>query len=105
MAALSAALREELQDHLQQNGHAPAPSRFPTRLSDPRCIVLSSRPTWRNRRACALWYHSKRQPATAEMVAKLRRTIIVARFKPSRPSQPSRAEIQAIRLAWEDASP
>jgi len=36
------------------------------------------------------------------MLAKLRHVIIAARFKPSRPDQPTREEIHAIRLAWED---
>jgi hypothetical protein len=36
------------------------------------------------------------------MTAKLRRVIIAARFKPSRPDQPTPAEISTLRLAWED---
>jgi DDE superfamily endonuclease len=55
-----------------------------------------------NRRARAPWYRSKRHPSTADMAAKLRRVIIAARFKPSRTDQPTREEIHAIRLAWED---
>ena len=54
------------------------------------------------RRTRAPWYHSKTQPSTADMAAKLRRVIIAARFKPSRPDQPTCEEIHAIRLAWED---
>ena len=53
-------------------------------------------------RARAPWYTTKAQPSTADMLAKLRRVIIAARFKPSRPAQPTREEIHAIRLAWED---
>ena len=37
------------------------------------------------------------------MTGKLRRVLIAARFKASRPDQPTREEIRAIRLAWEDA--
>ena len=55
-----------------------------------------------SRRARAPWYRSKRQPSTADMAAKLRHVIIAARFKLSRPDQPTREEIHAIRLAWED---
>jgi hypothetical protein len=55
-----------------------------------------------NRRARAPWYRSKTQPSTADMAAKLRRVIIAARFQASRPDQPTREEIHAIRLAWED---
>jgi hypothetical protein len=53
-------------------------------------------------RARAPWYASKAQPSTADMAAKLRRVIIAARFKVSRPDQPTPEEISVIRLAWED---
>ncbi len=52
-------------------------------------------------RARAPWYRSKTHPSTADMLAKLRRVVIAARFKASRPDQPTREEIHAIRLAWE----
>jgi len=57
------------------------------------------------RRALAPWYTSKAEPATADMAAKLRRVIIAARFRASRPDQPTPQEIAVIRLAWEDAEP
>jgi len=57
------------------------------------------------RRASAPWYTSKAEPATADMAAKLRRVIIAARFKASRPDQPTPQEISILRLAWEDAAP
>jgi DDE superfamily endonuclease len=53
-------------------------------------------------RARAPWYKTKTQPSTADMAAKLRRVIIAARFKASRPDQPTPEEIRVIRLAWED---
>jgi len=49
----------------------------------------------------ASWYLSKTQPSTADMLAKLRRVLIAARFRASRPDQPTPAEIHAIRLAWD----
>jgi DDE superfamily endonuclease len=55
-------------------------------------------------RARAPWYASKAQPSTADMAAKLRRVIIAARFKASRPDQPTPEEISILRLAWEDAA-
>ena len=55
-------------------------------------------------RARAPWYTSKAQPSTADMAAKLRRVIIAAKFRASRPDQPTLEEIHAIRLAWEDAA-
>jgi hypothetical protein len=59
----------------------------------------------RERRALAPWYASKAEPATADMATKLRRVIIAARFRASRPDQPTPQEIAVIRLAWEDAEP
>jgi hypothetical protein len=52
-------------------------------------------------RARAPWYATKAQPSTADMTAKLRRVLIAARFQLSRPGQPTREEINTIRLAWE----
>jgi hypothetical protein len=57
------------------------------------------------RRSLSPWYASKAEPATADMAAKLRRVIIAARFKASRPEQPTPQEIAVLRLAWEDAAP
>jgi hypothetical protein len=56
------------------------------------------------RRASAPWYASKAEPATADMAAKLRRVIIAARFKASRPDQPTPQELAVLRLAWEDTA-
>ena len=53
-------------------------------------------------RARAPWYTTKAQPSTADMAGKLRRVLIAARFRASRPDQPTREEINVIRLAWED---
>ncbi len=55
-------------------------------------------------RARAPWYTSQTQPSTADIAAKLRRVIIAARFKASRPDQPTPEEISVLRLAWEDAA-
>jgi hypothetical protein len=59
----------------------------------------------RERRSPAPWHTSKAEPATADMAAKLRRVIITARFKASRPHQPAPQEISLLRLAWEDTAP
>jgi hypothetical protein len=53
------------------------------------------------RRTREPWYTSKTQPATTDMIAKLRRVLIAAKYRPSRSDQPTPAEIHAIRLAWE----
>jgi DDE superfamily endonuclease len=53
-------------------------------------------------RTRAPWYKTKTQPSTADIAAKLRRVIIAARFKASRPDQPTPEEIRVIRLAWEN---
>ena len=55
------------------------------------------------RRAEAPWHTTKTEPSTADMIAKLRRVIIAAKFKRSCADQPEPSEIHAIRLAWEDA--
>jgi hypothetical protein len=55
-------------------------------------------------RARAPWYTTKAQPSTADMLSKLRRVLIAARFQASRPDQPTPGEIHAIRLAWENAA-
>jgi hypothetical protein len=57
-----------------------------------------------DRRRNAPWYTSKSEPSTSDMTALLRRVLIAARFKASRPGQPTCEEIHAIRLAWEDAA-
>jgi hypothetical protein len=53
------------------------------------------------RRLDAPWYRTKTEPATADMIAKLRRVLIAARFQQTRPDQPTPSEIHAVRLAWE----
>src|SRR5512142_107891 len=40
------------------------------------------------RRAAEPWYGQKTEPAVADMLAKLRRTLIAARFTPTRTDQP-----------------
>jgi hypothetical protein len=55
-------------------------------------------------RARAPWYTTKSQPSTADMLAKLRPVLITARFRASRPDQPTLEEIHALRLAWENAA-
>jgi hypothetical protein len=56
------------------------------------------------RRTLSPWYTSKAEPATSDMAAKLRRVIIAARFKASRPDQLTPEEITVLRLAWEDTA-
>ncbi len=55
-------------------------------------------------RARAPWYTTKAQPSTADMLGKLRRVLIAAKFRASQPGQPTREEIHAIRLAWDEAA-
>lgn len=54
-----------------------------------------------DRRELQPWYTTKTHPSTADMIAKLRRVLIAAKYRPARPDQPTPAEIDAIRLAWE----
>jgi DDE superfamily endonuclease len=56
------------------------------------------------RKAEAPWYTTKSQPAYHDMIIKLRRTLIAARFRGGRPSQPTPEETLAVQLAWAEAA-
>jgi DDE superfamily endonuclease len=56
------------------------------------------------RRAVAPWYQTKTTPSYLDMIVKLRRVLIAARFRASGRDQPTHAEIQAIRQAWAEAA-
>ncbi|MFJ3235706.1 transposase [Streptomyces sp. NPDC086787] len=53
----------------------------------------------------APWYTTKAEPSLSDMVAKLRRVIIAARFLPTSPGQPTDHEIRAVQQAWATACP
>lgn len=55
-------------------------------------------------RARAPWYKTKAEPSTADMIAKLRRVLIAAKYRPVHPGEPTPDEIHAVRLAWEGAA-
>ena len=57
-----------------------------------------------DRRAAQPWYRSKTKPAFEDMVIKLRRTLIAARFSGSRPAQPTSDQIRIVLAAWEVAA-
>jgi hypothetical protein len=48
----------------------------------------------------APWYASKSEPALADMLIELRRTVIAARVLDGCPGQPGEAEIRAVTRAW-----
>ena len=48
----------------------------------------------------APWQVSKTQPSTADMLAKLRRTIIAAQYHPGQGHTPTPAEITRVQHAW-----
>ena len=54
-------------------------------------------------RARAPWYRTKAEPSTADMIAKLRRVLIAAKYRPVHTGEPTPEEIHAVRLAWEGA--
>jgi hypothetical protein len=56
------------------------------------------------RRAQAPWYRSKTQPAYHDMIVKLRRTLITARFHPGTTTNPTPQETHAILLSWAEAA-
>jgi hypothetical protein len=57
-----------------------------------------------DRRAAQPWYRSKTEPAFEDMVIKLRRTLIAARFSGSRPTQPTSDQIRIVLAAWDVAA-
>jgi hypothetical protein len=57
-----------------------------------------------DRRAAQPWYRTKTEPAFEDMLIKLRRTLIAARFSGSRPAQPTAEQIRAVLAAWHDAA-
>jgi hypothetical protein len=58
-----------------------------------------------NHRARAPWYRTKTTPSTADMLAKLRRSIIAAQYSPPPLSDHNRQKINAIQQAWAAALP
>ncbi|HEY8641494.1 MAG TPA: transposase [Candidatus Dormibacteraeota bacterium] len=50
------------------------------------------------------WYGEKTEPAFEDMLIKLRRVIIAARFSPAIPAQPTTDEIRAVTSAWDAAA-
>lgn len=52
----------------------------------------------------ARWYTTKTQPSYHDMLIKLRRVLIAAKFRADPLVQPTPEQIQAIRLAWADAA-
>jgi hypothetical protein len=53
-----------------------------------------------SRRAAAPWYHTKTEPSTWDMLIKLRRQIIAARFLPTSPRPATTQEILEVQQAW-----
>lgn len=49
------------------------------------------------------WYTTKTEPAFADMIAKLRRVIIAARFSPAHAGRPTDPEIRTVQQAWAQA--
>ncbi|MFN2534425.1 MAG: transposase [Pseudonocardiaceae bacterium] len=56
------------------------------------------------RRSSAPWYRSKTEPATLDMLTKLRRQIIATRFMPPTPRPATTQEIMEVHQAWAHAA-
>ena len=56
-----------------------------------------------DRSAAQPWYRTKTEPAFEDMLIKLRRTLIAARFSAHRPAQPTDEQIHAVLAAWDAA--
>jgi hypothetical protein len=50
------------------------------------------------------WYGAKTEPAFEDMLIKLRRTLIAARFSTAVAGQPTNDEIRAVTAAWAAAA-
>jgi DDE superfamily endonuclease len=57
-----------------------------------------------DRASLSPWYATKTEPAFEDMLIKLRRTLIAARFSPTRAAQPTPAEILEVQRAWAAAA-
>src|SRR5436190_2635149 len=57
-----------------------------------------------DRRAQAPWYRDKTQPAYLDMIVKLRRTLIAARFRGGKHASPTPKETLEVQLAWAEAA-
>jgi hypothetical protein len=57
-----------------------------------------------HRRAAAPWYRTKTEPTYQDMIIKLRRTLIAAKFRAGRPQPPTTEEILAVQTAWAEAA-
>jgi hypothetical protein len=57
-----------------------------------------------DRQRAAPWYRTKTEPAYHDMISKLRRTLIAARFRAGRDRNPTPEETLAVHLAWADAA-
>jgi hypothetical protein len=51
-------------------------------------------------RTLAPWYQTKATPSVADMLAKLRRVLIAAQYRPGQPCAPTLTEILQVRAAW-----
>ena len=56
------------------------------------------------RRLAEPWYDTKTEPSFEDMLTKLRRTLIAARFPGSRPAQLTGEQIHAVLSAWDAAA-
>lgn len=56
------------------------------------------------RRHAAPWYTTKTHPAYQDMIIKLRRVLVAARFRATNPHQPTHQEILAVQAAWAEAA-
>jgi hypothetical protein len=57
-----------------------------------------------DRRAQAPWYRDKTQPAYLDMIIRLRRALIAARFRAGKHAAPTPEETLEVQLAWAEAA-
>ena len=57
-----------------------------------------------DRQQATPWYRTKTEPAYHDMIIKLRRTIIAARFRAGTTRNPTPEETLAVHAAWANAA-
>jgi hypothetical protein len=107
-----------IEDAKQLTGAGQARNRTPTAVARtvPFALIVQSLvvlwytrhghhpDTITERREQAPWYRTKTHPAYHDMIIKLRRVLIAARFRAGKAANPTPEETRAIQLAWAEAA-
>ena len=107
-----------IEDAKQNTGAGHARNRTPTAVARTVPFALTTQTiiiTWytrhghspdiaAQRRAAAPWYRTKTHPSYHDMITRLRRLLIAAKFRGPTPRNPTPQETHAVHLAWAEAA-